>query len=107
MGFSVAAFALALDMGWTHQGFAAADYAGKTVTVLVGYAAGGGYSAYAQLIAKFLGRHLPGAPSVVVQHMPGAGSLVAANYITNVSKPDGLPLGAINMFNLYPNYMFK
>jgi tripartite-type tricarboxylate transporter receptor subunit TctC len=82
-------------------------YAGKTVTVIVGYAPGGGFSTYAQMFAKYLSRHIPGNPTVIVQHMPGAGSVVAANYIYNVSKPDGLTIGAISTFNLYSSYMTK
>jgi tripartite-type tricarboxylate transporter receptor subunit TctC len=82
-------------------------YAGKTLTIISGYAAGGGYTAYARVIGKYLGRHIPGAPSVIVREMPGGASIVAVNYIYNVAKPDGLTLGAVNMFNMYSNYMAK
>jgi tripartite-type tricarboxylate transporter receptor subunit TctC len=86
----------------------AADYyAGKTITVIVGYPPAGGYSSYATPIAKYLGKHIPGNPTVIVQHMPGAASIVAANHIFNVAKPDGLTLGSINMFNLYATAMAK
>jgi tripartite-type tricarboxylate transporter receptor subunit TctC len=67
-------------------------YANKTVTILVGYSAGGGYDIYARAIARYLGRHIPGKPTVVVQNMPGAGSLVATNYLYNAALRDGTVL---------------
>jgi tripartite-type tricarboxylate transporter receptor subunit TctC len=82
-------------------------FAGKTMTVIVGYGAGGGYTAYARVLSKYLVRHIPGNPTVIVRQMPGGGSLIAANYIYNVSKPDGLTIGMVNMFNMYGNYMAK
>ena len=82
-------------------------YAGKTLAIVVGYPAGGGYSAYAQVISKHLGKHIPGHPTVIVQHMPGGGSIVAANHLFNRSKPDGLTIGMVNMFNMYSSYVGK
>jgi tripartite-type tricarboxylate transporter receptor subunit TctC len=73
----------------------AAFYQGKTVKIVIGSTTGGGYDLWARLLARHLGGHIPGKPEIVVQNMPGAGSLVAANYIYNVAKPDGLTLGAI------------
>jgi tripartite-type tricarboxylate transporter receptor subunit TctC len=70
-------------------------YQGKTVRIIVGSSTGGGYDLWARLLAQHLGKHIPGNPAVIVQNMPGAGSLVAANHIYNVAKPDGLALGAI------------
>ncbi len=64
-------------------------YHGKTVTMIVGYSAGGGYDIYARAIARFMGDHIPGKPAVVVQNMPGAGSLTAANYLYNAALKDG------------------
>lgn len=64
-------------------------YAGKQVTVIVGYGTGGGYDLYARLIARYLPRYIPGNPEVIVQNMPGAGSLKAANYIYSVAPKDG------------------
>ena len=49
-------------------------YRGKTITILVGFTAGGGYDLYARLLGRHIGRHIPGNPAVVVQNMPGAGS---------------------------------
>src|SRR5262245_9433086 len=68
-------------------------YRGKTVTLIVGYSTGGGYDTYARILARHIGRHLPGQPAVVVQNMPGAGSLRAANYLFNVAPKDGSVIG--------------
>jgi tripartite-type tricarboxylate transporter receptor subunit TctC len=68
-------------------------YAGKTVSIVVGYEAGGGYDLYARLAAQFLGRYLPGHPSVIVQNMPGAGGLKAARYLLEAVPKDGTVLG--------------
>src|SRR5687768_5291612 len=72
------------------------NFAGKTVTVIVGYKAGGGYDATARLLARHLPKHIPGNPTVIVQNMPGANSIIAANHIYNVAKPDGLTIGTFN-----------
>jgi tripartite-type tricarboxylate transporter receptor subunit TctC len=74
---------------------AEASFAGKTVTIYVGYTAGGSYDLYGRLIARHLGQHLPGRPAVVVQNMPGAGSLKAANYLYEVAPRDGNALGVV------------
>jgi tripartite-type tricarboxylate transporter receptor subunit TctC len=71
-------------------------YRGKTVTVIVGLAPGGGFDTVARLVARHIGNHIPGNPSVVVENMDGAGSLIAANHVYNVARPDGLTIGAIN-----------
>ena len=68
-------------------------YRGRTVTIVVGYSVGGGYDAHARVLARHLGKHIPGNPSVVVQNMPGAGSLRAANYLYNAAPKDGTMLG--------------
>jgi tripartite-type tricarboxylate transporter receptor subunit TctC len=70
-------------------------FAGKTVTISVGFGPGGGYDLYARVLARHLGRHLPGHPTVVVSNMPGAGSIRAANYIANVAPKDGSALGIV------------
>ena len=70
-------------------------YQGKTITVIVGYQAGDGYDIWARLLAAHMGKHIPGNPNVIAQNMPGAGSMIAANYIYNVAKPDGLTMGSI------------
>lgn len=68
-------------------------YEGKTVRIIVGLAAGGGYDLYARTLARHLGKHIPGNPAVVVENMTGAGSIIAANYLYKVAKPDGLTIG--------------
>ena len=70
-------------------------YQGKALTVIVGNGPGGGFDVYARLLARHLGKYVPGHPSVLVQNMPGAGSLVAANYIYNVAPRDGTTFGLI------------
>ena len=67
-------------------------YEGKTIRVIVGLAAGGGYDVYARTIARHLGKHIPGNPSISVENMTGAGSLISANHIYKVAKPDGLTI---------------
>ena len=71
-------------------------YAGKTVTIVVGYKTGGGYDAVARLLARHLPKHIPGKPTVIVQNMPGANSIIAANHVYNVAKPDGLTVATFN-----------
>lgn len=68
-------------------------YKGKQVSVIVGYGPGGGYDVYARLVARHIGRHIPGNPNVVVQNMPGAGSLRAANFIYSAAPKDGTAFG--------------
>jgi tripartite-type tricarboxylate transporter receptor subunit TctC len=76
------------------QGGAVADfYRGRTITVVVGYSSGGGYDTYARVLARHMGKHLPGNPTFVVQNMPGAGSLRSANYLFNVAPKDGTTIG--------------
>jgi tripartite-type tricarboxylate transporter receptor subunit TctC len=64
-------------------------YSGKTIQILVGFTAGGGFDLYARTLARYMGRHIPGNPTLVVQNMPGAGSLRAANYLYNAAPTDG------------------
>ncbi|HEY1290982.1 MAG TPA: tripartite tricarboxylate transporter substrate-binding protein [Burkholderiales bacterium] len=74
----------------------ASPYAGKTVTIVVGYKPGGGYDAMARLLARHLPKHIPGKPTVIVQNMPGGNSIIAANYLYSSAKPDGMTLGTFN-----------
>ena len=71
----------------------ASFYAGRTVSIVIGYAAGGGYDDYARMLGRHIGRHIPGNPTVVVQNMPGAGSIRAANYLYGVAPKDGSVFG--------------
>ena len=68
-------------------------YKGKTGRIVVGFAAGGGFDTYARAISRHIGKHIPGNPTFIVENMPGAGSLIAANHVYKVAKPDGLTLG--------------
>jgi tripartite-type tricarboxylate transporter receptor subunit TctC len=68
-------------------------YKGKQIQLIVGYGPGGGNDVYARLLARHMGRHVPGQPGIVVQNMPGAGSLRAANYLYNVAPKDGTVFG--------------
>ncbi len=68
-------------------------YEGKTLRIIVGLAAGGGYDLYARTMARRMGRHIPGNPTMIVENMPGAGGLIAANHVYQVAKPDGLTMG--------------
>lgn len=74
-------------------------FKGKTIRLVVGNSTGGAMDDWGRFVAHHLGRHIPGSPDVLVQNMPGAGAIVAANYIYNVAKPDGLTLGLINPAN--------
>jgi len=72
---------------------AAPFYEGRTVNLVVGFNVGGGADTYARLIARHLRKHIRGNPTVIVRNMPGAGSMVAANYVFNVSPKDGSEIG--------------
>ncbi|HEY8579558.1 MAG TPA: tripartite tricarboxylate transporter substrate-binding protein [Beijerinckiaceae bacterium] len=76
---------------------AAGFYKGKTVTIIVGSSAGGGYDLYGRLLGRHMSKHLPGAPNFVVANMPGAGGNVAAAHIANLAPKDGTFIGAIFM----------
>ena len=67
-------------------------YKDKTIRIIVGFAAGGGFDTYARIIARHMGKHIPGNPAIIVENMGGAGSLLAANHLYR-SKPDGLTIG--------------
>lgn len=70
-------------------------YKGKTLRVVVGSSAGGGYDRYGRLVARHIGKYIPGAPNVIVSNMPGAGGNVAAAYVYNVAPKDGTVMGAV------------
>ena len=69
-------------------------YQGKTIRVIVGYQPGDNHDQWARTYGRFMGKHIPGNPNFVVQNMPGAGSMIAANHVYNMTKPDGLTLGS-------------
>ena len=67
-------------------------YQGKTITFITGSPAGDLFDLYVRTVGQFLVKHIPGNPDVIVQNMPGAGHIIAANYVYNIAKPDGLTL---------------
>jgi tripartite-type tricarboxylate transporter receptor subunit TctC len=71
-------------------------YEGKTMRLVVGFAPGGGFDTYARVISRHIGKHIAGNPTVVVENMTGAGSLISANHLYRVAKPDGLTIGHFN-----------
>lgn len=75
--------------GWTQEPF----YKGKTIRIIVGFSPGGGYDALARMLSRHMPKYIPGRPTIVVENMTGAASLLAANHVFNVAKPDGLTFG--------------
>jgi tripartite-type tricarboxylate transporter receptor subunit TctC len=98
-GTLILAFAATMAMNRARAETTAVDpaqfFSGKTVDFLIGSAPGGGYSIYAGLLSRHIGKHLPGKPHVVGRHLPGGGSLVAANLLYNKLPKDGTVFGAI------------
>jgi tripartite-type tricarboxylate transporter receptor subunit TctC len=70
-------------------------YQGKSIRLIIGNQAGGQYDLWARLFANYMGKYIAGNPGIVGQNMPAAGSLIAANYLYTVAKPDGLTIGAL------------
>jgi tripartite-type tricarboxylate transporter receptor subunit TctC len=88
---------------WGAQAFAQTPYyQGKTITIIVGTKAGDAYDLYPRLLAEFMPKYIPGNPNFIIQNVPGAASMIAANQVYNVAKPDGLTIGAI-----YPALYFE
>jgi tripartite-type tricarboxylate transporter receptor subunit TctC len=82
---------------WSHDVLAQTSfYEGKTVKIIVGYPAGTTHDTWARLSAQYMSKYIPGNPNFMVQSMTGAGSMVAANYVYGIAKPDGLTLGTFN-----------
>ena len=91
----VSAVALAIAAGPALAQSGEGLFAHKTITIYIGNTSGGSYDLYGRMVARFLGRHLPGNPSVVATNMPGAGTLKAANFIYEVAPKDGTALGIV------------
>jgi tripartite-type tricarboxylate transporter receptor subunit TctC len=91
--FALLAVSVALAFMTNSPARAQTFFEGKTMRIIVGFAAGGGYDTYARAIGRHLGKHIPGNPTVLVDNMTGAGSLISANHLYKVAKPDGLTLG--------------
>jgi tripartite-type tricarboxylate transporter receptor subunit TctC len=92
----IAAVILAMALpGPAHAAGVEDFYKGRTISLIIGYSAGSGYDLYARLLARFIGRHIPGHPAVIAQNMPGAGSLKTANYVYGVAPKDGSVIASI------------
>ena len=90
MKIAVAVFAAtALCVGHAHAQGADDFFSGKQISLLIGTTAGGGYDAYGRLLARHMGRHIPGNPSIVAKNMPGAGGVQLANHLYNRAPKDG------------------
>ena len=96
--FAFVAMSLGLNLLLANDQLALAEdfYKDKTIRFIVGQAAGGGYDTYTRTIARYMGKYIPGGPTTIVDNMTGAGSLVAANYLYNNAKPDGLTIANWN-----------
>ena len=96
MAVIVAIIVAVFVTGVSHQAKAASAedfYKGKTIRLVVGFAAGGGFDSYARILARHMPKHTPGNPALIVDNMAGAGSRLAANYLYKASAPDGLTIG--------------
>ena len=91
---SLALLAMTTAADGAHAQDATPYFKGKTVTIVVGTSAGGGYDTYARLLGRYLGKHLPGEPTVIVTNMPGAASKAAAAYVARVAPKDGTYIAA-------------
>src|SRR4051794_17510555 len=88
------AFAAQVGAGGAQAQSVADFYSGKQVQMLIGSGPGAGFDAYARLVARHLGRHVPGQPTVVPMNKPGAGSLTMTNALVNIGPMDGSAIGA-------------
>ena len=94
VGHAASLIALVLAFAANARADAVAEfYRGRSITLTIGYSAGGGYDAYGRVVARHLGKHIPGHPAVIAQNMPGAGSLRSANFLYNVAAKDGTAIG--------------
>ena len=94
--FLVAAVLAGLVLFASANLHAAPFYQGKTVRVTVGFSAGGGFDLWARVVARHIGKNIPGNPTVIVDNITGAGGLIQTNQLFNTTKPDGLTIGHIN-----------
>jgi len=95
LALTLTAAAVVLALASSRPLEAQSFFAGKTVRIVVGLAPGGGFDTYARLLARHLGRHIPGNPTIIVENVTGAGGLIAANQLYRVAKPDGLSLAHV------------
>ncbi len=92
----LALFSLLLALLTPQDLLAQEFYRGKTVRVIVGGSAGGGFDIYTRAMARHMAKHIPGNPTLIVENMTGAGTLIAAKYLHSSAKPDGLSFGMFN-----------
>lgn len=89
----IATLCILVIVGCARADDAASFYQGKTITVVIAFSAGGGYDLYARLLARYMGKYIPGNPTIVPQNMPGAGTLKAAKYLYEIAPKDGTVFG--------------
>jgi tripartite-type tricarboxylate transporter receptor subunit TctC len=95
---AVLLFALGLCAGGARAQAPADFYKNKTISIVVSYSPGGGYDLSARLVSRFLGRYIPGQPSIVVQNMPGGGSRIAGGYMQSVAPQDGTVMAIVSQY---------
>jgi tripartite-type tricarboxylate transporter receptor subunit TctC len=95
MAMKICLLLVGIGFGFVPEMLAAQEpfYRGKTLRIIVGSTPGGGLDTYSRVIARHMGKHIPGNPTIIVENMPGAGSLVLASHLYKVAKPDGLIIG--------------
>jgi tripartite-type tricarboxylate transporter receptor subunit TctC len=91
-GVFIFSFIASFTNAFAQDGF----FKGKVIRIIVGFSAGGGFDTYSRTIARHLGKHIPGNPTVIVANMPGAGSLILANHLYKAAEADGLTIGNWN-----------
>src|SRR4029450_4494027 len=84
---------------WIEAAESRSFYDGRTITLIISTSPGGATDIAGRLVARHLGKYIPGLPNIIAQNMPGAGGIVSANYVFNVAKPDGLTILAVNRAN--------
>ena len=96
--FAFAGVLIGVTVAMSSFVFAAGEefYRGKVIRIIVGFSAGGGFDTYARSLSRYMGKYIPGNPTIIVENMVGAGSLISANHVYRVAKPDGLTIGAFN-----------
>jgi tripartite-type tricarboxylate transporter receptor subunit TctC len=77
-------------------------FKGKTIRIIVGFSPGGRYEVYTRAIARHMGKHIAGNPSVIVENMAGAASLISANHVYKVAKPEGITIGHFRVTDRSP-----
>jgi tripartite-type tricarboxylate transporter receptor subunit TctC len=93
---AISALALGLSGASAFAQSAEEFFKGKNVTVYIGFSPGGTYDLFGRMVARYIGKHIPGQPTVVASNMPGAGSLTAANWLYRAAPKDGTALGAVS-----------